>query len=242
MQDKPYLKEIELVSEDLDFSKYPLSIPAIKSIFNNPVKFHPDVTFIVGENGAGKSTLIEGVAIKLGFNPEGGTKQSTFSTRTSHSNLHKNIKAIKSYKAPKDGYFLRAESFYNLATLMDETNYLSMYGGKSLHSQSHGESFMSTLINKLQGEGLYIFDEPESALSPSGQLSALIAIDNLVKKSSQFIIATHSPILMAYPNSKILYLDDNGINEILYEDTDHFKITKSFLNNPEDFITKLLLE
>lgn len=227
--DKPYLREIALKTDAIEHpNAYPFDIPALKNF--KSLDFHPDVTFFVGENGSGKSTLIEAIAVALGFNAEGGTKQSTFSTKRSHSDLHRYLKTIKSFKRPKDGYFLRAESFYNLATLMDETGYLGGYGGKSLHQQSHGESFMATLVNKLQGDGLYIMDEPEAALSPSRQMTAFAAIHQLVKKQSQFIIATHSPILLAYPRSKIYQFTESGIVEVKYEDTEHYSVTKDFLN------------
>lgn len=177
----------------------------------------------------------------MGFNAEGGTKQSTFSTSRTHSPLHQYLKTIKSFKYPTDGYFLRAESFYNLATLMDETGYLARYGGKSLHQQSHGESFMATLLNKLQGNGLYIMDEPEAALSPARQMAAVSAIHQLVKENSQFIIATHSPILLAYPNSRIYSFSNEGIQEVAYEDTEHYSITKEFLNDHQEMM-RILME
>lgn len=240
LSEKPYLREIKMKSDQsLDCSSYPFNIPAIKDF--ESLDFHPDVTFFVGENGSGKSTLIEAIAVAMGFNAEGGTKQSTFSTSRTHSALHNYLKTIKSFKHPKDGYFLRAESFYNLATLMDETGYLTMYGGKSLHQQSHGESFMATLLNKLQGNGLYIMDEPEAALSPSRQMAAVSAIHQLVEENSQFIIATHSPIILAYPRSKIYSFSADGIVEIAYEDTEHYAVTKDFLNNHQAMM-KILMD
>lgn len=239
LSEKPYLREIKMKNDQFDRSSYPFNIPAIKGL--ESLDFHPDVTFFVGENGSGKSTLIEAIAVAMGFNAEGGTKQSTFSTSRTHSTLHNYLKTIKSFKYPKDGYFLRAESFYNLATLMDETGYLTMYGGKSLHQQSHGESFMATLLNKLQGNGLYIMDEPEAALSPSRQMAAVSAIHQLVEENSQFIIATHSPILLAYPRSKIYSFSSDGIEEIAYEDTEHYAVTRDFLNNHQEMM-KILLD
>ncbi len=240
LEEKPYLREIRLKRDSIDdFKAYPFCIPAVKEL--DVLDFHPDVTFFVGENGAGKSTLIESIAVSQGFNPEGGTKQSTFNTNRTHSDLHKYLKTIKSFKRPKDGYFLRAESFYNLATLMDETGYLTSYGGKSLHQQSHGESFVATLVNKLRGNGLYIMDEPEAALSPSRQMAAVSAIHQLVLENSQFIIATHSPILLAYPRSKIYQFTDTGIAEVSYEETEHFEVTKEFLNRHEQMM-KILME
>ncbi len=239
LKEKPYLKAIELRREEIaSFLEYPFAIPSISEL--SVIDFHEDVTFFVGENGAGKSTLLEAIAVALGFNAEGGTKNTTFSTSSTHSELSDYIKTIKSFKKPKDGYFLRAESFYNLATYMDNIGYLSGYGGTSLHKQSHGESFMSTLLNKLRGDGLYLMDEPEAALSPTRQMAALSAIHQLVEEKSQFIIATHSPILLAYPRAKIYEFSSSGINEIKYTDTEHYKVTKEFLNNHERMLEILM--
>jgi predicted ATPase len=240
MQEKPYLKEIALKRESIeDFDSYPFCIPAIRKL--KTLKFHPDVTFFVGENGSGKSTLIEAIAVGLGFNPEGGTKQSQFTTSRTHSELHRHLRLVRSFKKPGDEYFLRAESFYNLATFMEETGYLRGYGGKSLHQQSHGESFMATLLNKLTGGGLYIMDEPEAALSPSRQMAALSAIHHLIEQNSQFIIATHSPILLAYPRACIYQLDDQGLRKIEYEETEHYSVTRQFLNGYKQLL-KILME
>jgi len=239
MQIKPYLKEISLKREMVeDFEAYPFCIPGIKNL--KSLKFHPDVTFLVGENGSGKSTLIEAIAVGLGFNAEGGTKQSQFTTNRTHSELHQYLRLVRSFKKPGDEYFLRAESFYNLATFMEETGYLRGYGGKSLHQQSHGESFMATLLHKLMGGGLYIMDEPEAALSPSRQMAALSAIHNLVEQESQFIIATHSPILLAYPRASIYQLDEDGIRKVEYEQTEHYSVTRQFLNGYQQLLEILM--
>jgi predicted ATPase len=240
MQVKPYLKEISLKREQVeDFAAYPFCIPGVRKL--KTLKFHPDVTFFVGENGSGKSTLIEAIAVGLGFNPEGGTKQSQFTTNRTHSDLHRYLRLVRSFKKPGDEYFLRAESFYNLATFMEETGYLRGYGGKSLHQQSHGESFMATLLHKMTGGGLYIMDEPEAALSPSRQMAALSAIHNLVTQESQFIIATHSPILLAYPRASIYQLDEDGIRKVVYEETEHYSVTRQFLNGYQQ-ILEILME
>lgn len=239
MELRPYLKRIRIDWDKVeDSDSYPFSIPAIAAM--DTIEFHPDVTFLIGENGAGKSTLVEAIAVAMGFGPEGGTKNVRIQSADDVSPLSNFLKLEKSFKRPRDGYFLRAESFYNVASYMDETGYLGGYGGKSLHARSHGEAFFSTLNDKLRGNGLYIFDEPEAALSPSRQMAVLSVINELVKAESQFIIATHSPILMAYPNCKILLLHEQGISEIPYEETEHFKITKEFLNRYPSMLKYLL--
>ena len=241
MKVRPYLRKIRVDWNSVEEKdSYPYSIPAIASL--GELEFHPDVTFIVGENGSGKSTLIEAVALAMGFGPEGGTKNVRIQSADDVSSLSKHLKLEKSFKRPKDNYFLRAESFYNVATYMDTVDYLGGYSGKSLHARSHGEAFFSALTQKLQGNGFYILDEPEAALSPSRQMAALTAIHDLVTHESQFIIATHSPILMAYPNSRILMLSESGISEVAYEETEHFTITRDFLNRYPTMLNYLLNE
>jgi predicted ATPase len=237
---KPYLIDISLLRDQVpSWNEYPFSLPVVQSL--ETLRFHPDVTFFIGENGSGKSTLLEAIAQLLRYNPEGGNKNTIFSTRETHSNLYNYLKSGKSFKTPKDGFFLRAESFYNVASYIDDAGYLAGYGGKSLHEQSHGESFLSLLNYKFRGNGLYLFDEPEAALSPSRQLTALAIIHKLVKANSQFIIATHSPIIMAYPNARIYLFSDAGIQEIEYEETEHYKVAKDFLNQ-RDLMMQVLFE
>ncbi len=227
---KPYLLHASFRPDaDIDYESYPFSIPAVKELGN--IDFHPNVTFFVGENGSGKSTVMEGLAVALGFGAEGGTKNVQFRTADSISPLHDSLRLARGVPAPRDGYFLRAESFFNVATYMDETGYLGGYGGKSLHTQSHGESFMAVLLNKLRGNGIYLLDEPEAALSPNRQLAALSAVHQLVEDHSQFIIATHSPMLLSYPHAKIIQFDNAGVSEVAFEDTEHFAVTRDFLNN-----------
>lgn len=239
MNPRPYLKSIQFKnSDEIDWSVYPFAIPAINDL--DKIEFHPDVTFFVGENGSGKSTALEAIAKNLGFSAEGGTKNFNLETAKTTSDLFDHIKSIKSFKKPKDGYFLRAESFFNVASYMDDVGYLAGFGNKSLHARSHGESFMSLLLDKLRGNGLYLLDEPEAALSPMRQLAALAAIHDLIKDESQFIIATHSPILLAYPNAKILKFSESGISEITYEETEHYFVTRDFLNNYPRRIEQLL--
>lgn len=221
---------------------YLSALPAVRYLWSaGELRFGSPVTFLVGENGAGKSTLLEAVAVSMGFNAEGGSRDFSFSTRQSHSSLYEYLVTIKS-AVPKDGFFLRAESFYNTASYLDEISTLARYGGVSFHEQSHGESFMSLVTNRFEGNGLYILDEPESALSLQRLLSLLVVIDELVKKNSQLLIATHSPILMAYPRAEILQLTNNGIEKVLYKETEHYLLTKQFLDDPERMLRYLLDE
>jgi len=242
MEAKPYLQQISLKRESVpSFDAYPFHIPAVKNL--SSMVFHPDVTFIIGENGTGKSTLIEAIALHLGFGIEGGSKNMQTKTHQNASGLFDYLISSKSYRKPSDYFFLRAESFYNVATYLEETGkgfIQGNYGVPSLHECSHGESFMATLTHRLSGNGLYIFDEPEAALSPARQLAALSAIHELVQANSQFIIATHSPILLAYPNAVIYQLDEGGMHKVKYEETENFMITKYFLNNHEAMTCTLM--
>lgn len=206
------------------------------------------MTYFIGENGSGKSTLLEAIAVSLGFNAEGGTKNFSFGTRRSHSELHEYLRIAKGFRRPRDGYFLRAESFFNVATEIERLDeeplggppIINSYGGRSLHEQSHGESFLALMTERFGGQGLYILDEPEAALSPQRQMAVLSRIHDLILDNSQFIIATHSPILMAYPDSCIYQCDKNGISEIAYEDTEHFKVTRRFLSDPKRHMQDLM--
>ncbi len=236
---KPYIQEISLQpNADINFGAFPFSIPAVREM--HVLEFHPDVTFFVGENGSGKSTILEAIALAMGFGPEGGTKNFRLETAETTSPLFEHLRVARSFKQPKDSYFLRAESFYNVATYMDQVGYLDSYGGRSLHSRSHGEAFITLLTTKFRGKGLYLLDEPEAALSPNRQLAALSAIHQLVEDRSQFIIATHSPILLSYPRSKIVQFDASGLCEVSYEDTEHYVVTKDFLNNYQRRLEYLL--
>ena len=229
-----YIREINLrqIPENVEF--FPFSLPVIRNL--DRLKFDRQVTFFVGENGSGKSTLLEAIALNLGLNPEGGNKNIRFSTQDSHSELG-NYLSVTRGKPARDFFFLRAESFYNVQTYLDEINELE--AGK-WHSLSHGEAFFRLLNTRFRGNGLYLLDEPEAALSPSRQLSALSLISKLVGENSQFIIATHSPIILAYPNAKIYSFDSGTIAEISYEATEHFQITRQFLDNPSRMLRLLL--
>lgn len=239
---KPYLLRATFRPDAApDFDAYPFSIPAVREI--EKIDFHPDVTFFVGENGAGKSTVLEAIAMALGYSAEGGTRSVRLQTTgAAVSPLHEALRLVRGFRNPSDGYFLRAESFYNVATYMDEVGYLDGYGGRSLHARSHGESFMALLVHKFRGQGLYLLDEPEAALSPNRQLAALSAIHQLVQRGSQFVIATHSPILLAYPAARILQFDGSGIAEVAFEDTEHYAVTRDFLNHYPRRIEQLLAD
>jgi predicted ATPase len=247
---KHYLMSAQILWERVENREaYPFSLPAISNI--DEIEFHPEVTLLVGENGSGKSTLIEALAVAWGFNAEGGSKNFNFGTFESHSTLHKAIRLSKSTKKAKDGFFLRAESYFNVATRIEEMDddpennspkIIGAYGGRSLHKQSHGESFFALIENRFKGNGMYILDEPEAALSPSRQMSMIVRMHDLIKRNSQFIIATHSPILMAYPNAWIYQVSSRGLERVAYEDTEHYEITRNFLNRYRDMVAQLLEE
>src|SRR3954470_10214237 len=247
-----YIRSVELHRDRVpSFDRYPFSIPSIREL--SELDLHPYVTFLVGENGVGKSTLIEAIAVAAGFNAEGGSKNFDFSTHSNTSELHEVLRLIRGMRRERDGFFLRAESLYNVAGEIERRSgeddrpgrlpgrFIQDYGGPSLHAQSHGESFMALAPNRFRGPGPYILDQPEAALAPSRQLALLVLIDQHVKQGgSQFIIATHSPILMAYPNAIIYDLSpDGGISPIAYEDTEHVKVTRDFLNNREAYLREL---
>lgn len=226
---------------------YLLTIPAIRTLAR--LELSAPVTFFAGENGSGKSTLLEGIAAAFGFNPEGGSQNFRFSSRASHSGLFECLRLVKGVPYPKDGFFLRAESFYNVASEVDKLRddglddgqgFMHGYGGKSLHEQSHGESFLAIALNRFRGNGLYILDEPEAALSPSRQMTLLARFHQLALQRSQFLIATHSPILMAYPGAQILWLDKGGMRPVPYKETEHYQLTRRFLENPQRMLALLL--
>ncbi|MBL9133128.1 MAG: AAA family ATPase [Verrucomicrobiaceae bacterium] len=228
-----------------DWDEHPFSVPAIQRL--ETLKLHPKVTFFVGENGSGKSTLLEAIAEKLGFRFSGGSRVESMFKHEYHSPLTPRLTLSRTSNRPMDGFFLRAESFHNWATELDELEatphcggVLGSYGGKSLHAQSHGESFLNLLTQRIDGHGIYLFDEPEAALSPQRQLSMLVRLHDLVDEFSQFIIATHSPLIMAYPDAWIYQFGPDGIERIAYEDTEHFQITRSFMRDPKVMLKRLL--
>lgn len=227
-KDELFLKSVTYNQSQIkDKNKYPFNITVIKNL--KTLKFTKRVTFLVGDNGIGKSTFIEALAVKLGLNAEGGTENFDFSTRATHSDLYKYFKLKLSEEHPKTKFFLRAESFYNLASEVDDLG-VSGYGRNSLHNVSHGEAFLQLFTNRFTENGLYILDEPEAALSVNRQLTLLYLIDTLSKQGSQFIIATHSPILISYLDGVILDLNNN-FAEISYTDTEIYQTYKLFIEN-----------
>ncbi|MDR0439934.1 MAG: AAA family ATPase [Candidatus Accumulibacter sp.] len=242
-----YLLEVALRREKIaSFAAYPFNLPAVRHLASQSLILHPKATFLVGENGSGKSTLLEAIAIAWGFNPEGGTRNFSFSTRDSHSDLHAALRMSKGIHRPKDGFFLRAESFFNVGTEIERLDrepggppIIGAYGGRYLHDMSHGESFFALLHNRFFGHGLYILDEPEAALSPTRQLAMLARFHELAGQHSQFVIATHSPILMAYPDADIYQIDERGLTRTAYEDTEHYIVAKAFLNDTKRQLARI---
>ena len=218
-------------------NSYLREIAAIKDL--KDLNFENSVTFFVGENGSGKSTLLEAIAIANGFNPEGGTINYSFSTYDSHSQLHEAIRISRGFRKAKWGYFLRAESFYNVATKEEEYADIA-HPSEKYHEKSHGESFLTLAQNQLRPNGLYLFDEPEAALSPQRQLTLLMEIYSCAKQGSQFIIVTHSPILLGIPGAQIISFDDGTVHNCEYEDTESYKVTEMFINNRETLLGRLL--
>lgn len=247
----PILTSVELLpGEASRAERYPFAIPVVRALAaQGTLPLDPRVTFLVGENGAGKSTLLEALAVAAGFNPEGGTRSFAFSTRASESSLHAALRLSRA-RRERDGFFLRAESLFNVATNIEELDreppvgdqprVIDSYGGRSLHEQSHGESFLALAQHRWGDDGLFFLDEPESALSPSRQLTLLALVDDHVRRrGSQFVIATHSPILMAYPRATILELSRDGLRTVRWDETEHYRVTRDFLASPERFFKHL---
>jgi len=234
-----FIYDISLYSPG-NLQEFPYSIPAIRDL---KIKFEKQVTFLVGENGSGKSTILEALAEKCGFDTQGGHKHHRINFDENENSLTSNLRLSRNPFKPIDqGFFFRAESFFNLSSYIDQNADLNYWGGQELLKQSHGESFLSVFNSRFR-EGLFLLDEPEAALSPQRQLSLLSIINGMEKEQrSQLIIATHSPILLAYPNAHIFQLDERGITEVDYEETEHYQITKTFLENPEGYFRILFGE
>ena len=233
---KPYLRALSMRHDASgDVARYPFNIPALRAMAS--LDFHADVTFFIGENGAGKSTMLEAIAVAMGLPAEGGSPNVS-RQQQEVSPLHHALRLVKGHARARWSYFLRAESVFNVISYIDS---LGPPSKPSLHLRSHGEAFMDLLLG-FADDGFYLLDEQEAALSPNRQLAALVAIDQLVKRGAQFIIATHSPILLAYPNAKIMVFDQGGIREIAFEDTEHYAITRDFLNHYPRRLQQLLGE
>jgi predicted ATPase len=242
----PFIRSVVLRRGDVpSFDEYPFSVPALRSL--TELALHPGVTLLAGENGSGKSTLVEAIAVAAGFNAEGGSRNMAFSTRSSHSPLHEYVRLVRSGRTPRTGYFLRTESFFNVATTIEALDeepgfgppLIDSYGGVSLHEQSHGESFLSLFTHRFGPDGLYVLDEPEAALSLRGNLALISRMHELVAEGSQFVVSTHSPILLGYPDAWIYVLGENGIDRVPYEETEHYELTRIFLDDRERFFRHL---
>lgn len=234
-----FIRAVILKRDEIDdFERYPFSIPAVRQLDELPLD--SVVTLLSGENGSGKSTLIEAIAVAAGFNAEGGSRHMTVSTRPSHSALHTYLRLVRGSKRPRTGYFLRAESFFSVATYVEQIpDAVASHGGRSLHEQSHGESFLALVTHRFGPKGLYMLDEPEAALSVRGQLALMRRMHDLIAEGSQFIISTHSPILLGYPGASIYILSEDGIAAARYEDTEVVRLTRSFLAGREQFLHHL---
>jgi predicted ATPase len=236
----PFIHAVQIKARRLDETErdYTDELPAFAA--GDRIELDPQVTFLVGENGSGKSTLVEAMAVASKLNPEGGgrTYQFNFATRASHSGLHRRLELERAAIAPLNSFFLRAESVFNLATAVEASEMANVFQ-RPLHEQSHGESFLDIAVNRLGARGLYFFDEPEAALSVNGQLALMRRMHELVEEHSQFVVATHSPILMGYPNATILQLGADGIHRVAYEETEQVALTKSFLEDREPFFRHL---
>jgi len=236
--DSAFILRLQVVHERVqDPSAYPFSIPAIRQV--DGLALNPRVTYLVGENGSGKSTLLEGIAVAAGFNAEGGSMNFNFSTRSSESSLGSALRLVRSVRRPRTGFFLRAESFFNVATTVEGLGVGDSYGGRSLHEQSHGESFIALAMHRFGPQGLYILDEPEAALSPLRQMSMLRRMHDLVGQGCQFVVATHAPILLAYPEAWIYELDENGLRRVEYDETSTVRVTRDFFNERERALAEL---
>jgi predicted ATPase len=244
-----FLRSLEIRPERIaDPDRYPFTIPAVRTL--RRLDLDPRITFFLGENGSGKSTLIEAIAVAAGFNAEGGSKSFHFTTRSSESNLWRCLRLTRGVRRPSTGYFLRAESFFNVATEIERLDedpmggppILPSYGGVSLHEKSHGESFLALVESRFTHDGLYILDEPEAALSPSRQLVLLRHIHLLLNDGCQFLIATHSPILLAFPGALLYQLSEKGIDKVEYEETEHYRLTRDSLLRRELFFRELFAE
>lgn len=239
------LKKITLLRERVeDWDSYPFSVPAIRCL--GELELRSRVCFFAGENGTGKSTLLEAIAAHYGFGPEGGTRSFRISSTESNQSIDPLVRALRLAfdRRTGAGFFLRAESFFNAASYIDDIGATEFYGGISLHERSHGETFFTVLDLKFRRNGLFLLDEPEAALSPQRQLAFLVLVHDVLKKfkDAQFIISSHSPVLLGYPKAQIVSFDDGRLREITYDETAPMQIVRRFVNNREGFLEELFKE
>jgi predicted ATPase len=235
---RPYLTAVEKRTWN---SGFPFDLPAVADV--DSLRFDAPVTFLVGENGSGKSTLIEALARMLKFDMQGGSSDDDPFERSLERNpLAAVLEPVLGPCKPRSGFFLRAESFFNVAARIDGKDLSSVYGGRDLHEQSHGESFLALAANRFGSDGLYVLDEPEAALSVTSALAFLAVMARASASGSQFIVATHSPILLALPDARIYELSDRGIEQVAWDECDATRLTKSFLESPERFLREALRE
>lgn len=239
-----FVHELKFSAIDAD-EGYPFDVFAVQEILRNEgrLPFTTPVTFLSGDNGTGKSTILEAIAVAYGINPEGGSQNFNFETVASHSSLHEHVRLVRKGTIPSTKFFLRSETYYNVASEIEALSQGSLYasyGGQSLHARSHGEGIMAIIENRFGGEGFYLLDEPEAGLATSRQFTLLREIHRLVQTGSQLIIATHSPILMAYPGATIYQFSEDGIEDLALEDTVAFKETKLFYDDPKRLLHYLL--
>jgi predicted ATPase len=240
-----FIRSIEINGDDDDRRSYPLNLPAFRGV--RTLDLDPQMTIFVGENGSGKSTLIEAIAVAAGFNAEGGTTNFNFATQGHRPELAKHLRLVRGTLRPRTGFFLRAESFFNVATEIERLDQEPSvaarigpaYGPKPLHEVSHGESFLSLAMHRFGAKGLYILDEPEAAMSPFGCLALVRRFHDLVQQGSQFVIATHSPIVMAFPGALIYVLSETGPDRSEWENLDHVKVLTDFMNHKDTVIAEL---
>ncbi|MGH2942085.1 MAG: AAA family ATPase [Solirubrobacteraceae bacterium] len=242
-----FVRRVELPDPPPQDGGYPFDLPVVKSLqASDGLDLAPGVTFLVGDNGSGKSTLVEAIAVAAGFNPEGGSRSFRFATRSTESTLGGHLRLVRGAARERTCFFLRAESFYNVLTEIEaledaDPGLLDAYGGQTLHSRSHGESFIELLHQRFRPGGLYIMDEPEAALSTHGLLVVLRRIHDLVRADSQFLIATHSPVLLAVPGAKIVEIGlDGTLAPVEYDDAEPVTLTRAFLDAPERMLRHLL--
>ncbi|WP_235921157.1 AAA family ATPase [Lentzea tibetensis] len=235
-----FIRHVRL-APDADTGRYPFTLPVVRSLVGEELELDPGVTFLVGDNGAGKSTLVEALAVAAGFNAEGGSRSFRFATRATESSLGDDLIVQWGLRKPRNGFFLRAESFYNVASEIERLDVVDAYGGRSLHEKSHGEAFLALVTHRFGPNGLYLLDEPEAALSPRGCLALIARIAELVEQGSQFVIATHSPIVLAVPGARILQIDaDGAIERVEYDEAEPVAMTRGFLADPNRFLRHLV--